>query len=67
MLQEAGFSVTAREVHAEIMRKVREGTPSEKLSMAVEAIDWLLMILMDGAPEPDEEASASGNVEAPAS
>lgn len=67
MLREAGLNVTAREVHSEIMKVVRTADKAEKLSMALEAIDWLLVVLMDGAPEQDDEGDTSGNVEAPAS
>lgn len=65
MLNEAGLSVTSRDVHAEIMKAVRTSDKAEKLNLALEAIDWLLIVLMDGAPE-GEEVDTSGNVEAPA-
>jgi len=67
MLSEAGLSVTPREVHAEIMKAVRTSDKAEKLKLALEAIDWLLIILMDGAPEESDEGDTSGNVEPPAS
>jgi hypothetical protein len=61
MLTEAGLPVTPREVHSEIMAAVRNAEKAEKLSMAMEAIDWLLVVLMDGAPEADGEGDTSGN------
>lgn len=66
ILNEAGLSVTSREVHSEIMKAVRTADKTEKLNMALEAIDWLLIVLMDGAPEDNEEVDTSGNVGAPA-
>jgi hypothetical protein len=67
MLTEAGLPVSAREVHSEIMAMVRNAEKAEKLSMALEAIDWLLVILMDGAPEAEGEGDTEGNGQAPAS
>ena len=67
MLTEAGLPVTGAQVHREIMAAVRNAEKAEKLSMALEAIDWLLVILMDGAPEGGDEGDTSGNVAAPAS
>jgi len=67
MLTEAGLPVTGAQVHKEIMAAVRNAEKAEKLSMAMEAIDWLLVILMDGAPEAEGEGDTSGNVTAPAS
>lgn len=67
MLTEAGLPVTGREVHSEIMAAVRNAEKAEKLSMAMEAIDWLLVILMDGAPEAEGEGDTEGNVATPAS
>ena len=67
MLTEAGLTVTPREVHSEIMAAVRNAKKAEKLSMAMEAIDWLLVVLMDGAPEADGEGDTSGNAATPAS
>lgn len=67
MLREAGLNVTAREVHSEIMKTVRTSDRAEKLSMALEAIDWLLVVLMDGSPDADEqEVDTRGNLEASA-
>jgi hypothetical protein len=66
LLNEAGLSVTDREVHSEIMSAVRTANKAEKLSMALEAIDWLLIVVMDGAPEADPEGETEGNAPAPA-
>lgn len=69
LLTEAGIPTKAREVHREFMKVVNAGGNAEKrLALAVEAIDWLLMVLMDGAPEPEaSEGDTGGNLETSAS
>ena len=66
MLSELGIKVTAREVHREFMAAVRNAEPQEKMQLAGEALSWLVVVLMDGAPAPDPEDDP-GNAEAPGS
>lgn len=63
LLTEAGIPVTPRAVHKEFMAAVHAGDKvHERLSVALEAIDWLLVVLMDGAPQSeDSEGDTGGN------
>lgn len=53
MLRAAGAPATDREVHAEFMAALRNGEGIEKHTMRIQAIETLLAILMQDAPEAD--------------
>lgn len=67
LLREAGCNVTDRQVHKAFTDGLKNADPKSKLEVATQAIDRLLFILFDGAPEPTGEGKKSGNEPAPAS
>lgn len=66
MLRFAGCKVSDREVHREMMARVKSGEPGAGQMAAIEALMAIGAILMDGAPteddgdgEPPEKGAAS--------
>lgn len=55
MLMACGIPAKAKDVHGEFTKVLRSATADDRLGMAIEALDWLLMVLMDGAPEPEPD------------
>lgn len=54
LLRVVGIRASAHEVHLEFTKALRSGKKGEnRLAYAVQVMDWLLYILMDGAPEPE--------------
>jgi len=67
LLGVVGIRASAHQVHVKFKEQLRDASSADKLSATMKAIDWLLMVLMDGAPEADGDEEPAGNVEAPAS
>jgi len=68
MLSEAGCRVSAQQVHRAFTDALKSDKPQDRLTMAVQAIDWLIMVVMDGSPSDDEpEGGDTKNEDAPAS
>ena len=57
LLRFAGCKVSDREVHAEMMAQMKRD-PTSQDSVALSAINALVAILMDGAPEADGDEPA---------
>lgn len=53
LLRSVGIPVTSKEVHREFTKALRSAEETDRLGYAVEVIDWLIYVLMDGAPEND--------------
>jgi hypothetical protein len=63
MLRFAGCKVSDRDVHAEMMKRLKSGEPGAGHLAAVEAMYLIGAVLMDGAPT-DGEGEAPGKNEA---
>lgn len=55
MLGEAGCRVTPQEVHKAFTDAMKSEDAAGKLQMAIQAIDWLIMVLTDGANAGDAQ------------
>lgn len=67
MLMEAGCKVDPVDIHKAFTDRLKGKDEGFKLEMAVEAIDWLILVLMDGAPESDEGDKEGKNAGTPGS
>lgn len=69
LLQSAGIAAAPSEIHKEFTKALKSGAPADRLSFAVQAIDDLCIILMDGVEDLDdpEEDEPSGNDQPPVS
>lgn len=65
MLRFAGCKVSDREVHGEMMARLKSGEPGAGQMAAMEAMMAIGVVLMDGAPDDGtEEGAAPGKPEA---
>lgn len=64
MLRFAGCKVSDREVHEEMMAKLKSGEPGAGRMAAIEGLMAIGSVLMDGAPPSDGEGEAPGKTEA---
>ena len=59
LLRFAGCKVSDRDVHDEMMGEVKSGDDGVDELLAAQAVGSLVAVLMNGAPEDEEEADAS--------
>jgi len=62
MLRFAGCKVSDRDVHSEMMRQIKDGAGEDMV--AANAINALMAVLLDGAPEVSGEGDQPGKVDA---
>lgn len=67
IINTCGGDVSPKDIHKEMMKEVKALNPEDLQTglqgsslMAATAVEIVLEILMDGAPEPDEEKKDSG-------
>lgn len=57
LLEVVGIAATPQEVHKEFTKTLKSSKVAgpDRLAYAIQVMDWLLMVLMDGAPEAEKE------------